>query len=107
MLSSNYTDTELFKLYTWFELIVWCIFISFAIYSITVARQKLAQPGVSRKVRQLIVKRHVSYMVCYFICNLFILMNRIHILIDLKGTREKVSTFYVCFSAIFEILFYL
>jgi len=37
------------------------------------ACRKLSKPGISREVRMLVLKRQVSYIIAYFLCNLYLL----------------------------------
>lgn len=50
------------------------------------ACRKLSKPGISREVKMLILKRHVSYIVCYFLCNFYLLWQAIQ---EKRGTKKK------------------
>ena len=79
---SDQNSVNVITAYTWFELLLWFFFLFTAVYSIFVALKKLSQPGVSREVRILITKRHITYVICFLVCNLFVVVNRFHLLID-------------------------
>jgi hypothetical protein len=46
----------------------------FGIFSVYLAFKVLNKPGISGSARTLILKRHVSSMTIFFICNLYIVM---------------------------------
>ena len=52
-------------------------FMFMGIFSSIWAGVRLSKPGVSREVRLLVLKRHVSYIIAYFLCNIYLLMQRI------------------------------
>jgi hypothetical protein len=70
-LMSNASIKEGFM--SWTEFFCFITYIFFGIYSCCFAFSRLSKPGVSKEVRSLITKRHISYIVFYFFCNLYLL----------------------------------
>ena len=56
-----------------------CCFMIMGLFSSFWACRKLSKPGISREVRMLVLKRHVSYIICYFTCNLYLLIQAIQL----------------------------
>ena len=61
----------------WTQLISFICFMIMGLFSSFWACSKLSKPGISREVRMLVLKRHVSYIICYFLCNLYLVMQAI------------------------------
>ena len=53
------------------ELALFAIFSVAGIFSCVYAYLRLNKPGVSQEVRQLILRRHITYIIFYMFCNLF------------------------------------
>jgi len=54
--------------------ITFFIMVVFGIFSVYLAFKVLNKPGISGSARTLILKRHVSSMTIFFICNLYIVL---------------------------------
>jgi len=61
------------------------------IFSSAFAFSRLCKPGVSLEVRQLILKRHVAYIIFYFTCNLYLLIQETEYYIQ-KNKHGTVAT---------------
>ena len=72
----------------WTQLISFICFMIMGLFSSFWACSKLSKPGISREVRMLVLKRHVSYIICYFLCNLYLMMQGIQKLNE-SSTRGK------------------
>lgn len=56
----------------WFFILLFSLIVVFAIYTTIFAFIKLGKPGISEEVRSLVLKRHVTAIILYTICNLYI-----------------------------------
>lgn len=61
-----------FMIYT--QVFAFLAFFFMGIGSSVFALNRLCKPGVSREVRILILKRHISYILAYFMCNVYLLI---------------------------------
>ena len=61
----------------WTQFLSFICFMIMGLFSSFWACSKLSKPGISREVRMLVLKRHVSYIICYFLCNLYLVMQAI------------------------------
>lgn len=59
--------------------IAFTIYFVVGIWSTIFALQRLCKPGVSLEVRQLIIKRHISYIVCYLCCNIYLFIQEVQV----------------------------
>ena len=59
------------------QIIAFLSFFFMGIFSSLFALNRLCKPGVSREVRILILKRHISYIFAFFACNLYLLIQAI------------------------------
>ena len=62
---------------TYSQVIIFLTFCIMGIFSSLFALNRLCKPGVSREVRILILKRHISYILAFFACNLYLLIQAI------------------------------
>lgn len=79
----------------WIEMFAYFTFVVFAIGSSVYAIQKLRQPGVSKEVRFLIVRRHVIFIAFYLLSNVFFVMSNIHIIVIHHNKDANVSDNWV------------
>ena len=56
------------------QLLAFIAFFFMGIFSSLFALNRLCKPGISREVRVLILKRHISYILAYFACNFYLLI---------------------------------
>ena len=59
------------------------------------ASYRLCKPGVSRELRVLILKRHVSYIICYGICNLYLFIQSYQKILTSSGYPIKTGTWWI------------
>ena len=57
-------------------------FLIAAIWSSIFSWKRLTLPGMSAEVRSLILKRHVTSIAVYFICNLYVLVSSVYSIAD-------------------------
>ena len=65
---------------------------------------KLTKPGVSREVRMLVLKRHISYIGAYFFCNIYLIIQAAQTYNFRNGTDVLEGTWWINVS---EILYFL
>ena len=75
----------------WTQLISFICFMIMGLFSSFWACSKLSKPGISREVRMLVLKRHVSYIICYFLCNLYLLIQGIQ-LYEKNKLKKSIKT---------------
>lgn len=67
-------------------------FMLMGLFSSAFAFSRLCKPGVSQEVRQLILKRHVAYILFYFTCNIYLLIQQIqYVFISNGGTASRAT----------------
>jgi hypothetical protein len=57
-----------------FQTLSFIVFMIMGAFSSIFAFSRLCKPGVSIEVRQLILKRHVAFILFFFICNIYLLI---------------------------------
>lgn len=56
------------------QVLAFMAFVFMGLFSSLFALNRLCKPGISREVRVLILKRHISYILAYFACNFYLLI---------------------------------
>ena len=77
------------------QILAYVGFLVMGISSSVFAVVRLCKPGVSRELRVLILKRHVSYIICYALCNLYLLIQSWQRLTSSKGNEVKTGTWWI------------
>ena len=57
--------------YGWIVVSIFAVYIICALTSAIYAICRLRQPGISSEARQMFARRHISYIICNFVCQLY------------------------------------
>ena len=69
----NINNHYIFEAVTWITVIFYCLFIFCFLLSVIYTCRKLNGPGMSKQVRQLVMKRHIIAIVAYLISYLYLI----------------------------------
>ena len=87
-----------------FFLVLYGFILIFAMYSTIYANIKLGKPGISKEVRSLVLKRHVTAIIIYTVCNLYIPATAFEVL--LYGSTHSVKEFNKPWKIFLKLLYF-